>query len=196
MANIKVLETGIDVSDILAQLKQYPEDWYNQRKGENVASLLDRGYADIPVGNLQLVVGAVTKPEDFVGDSELCVPTDAFKRHTAVLHKLVKLGFRDISRCGFLSLEVGGMVGQHIDEGTYYLTRDRYHLSIQGTYDYTVGGETVRIEPGMLIWFNNKLMHGTQNVGDVTRITFVFDVQNKELVDLQRRMKYNKGNSK
>jgi hypothetical protein len=192
LANIRILETGIDVSDILAQLKQYPEDWFNQRKIENTGSLLDRGYADIPVGNLQLVVGAVTKAEDFVGDSELCVPTDAFKRHTAVLHKLVQLGFRDISRCGFLSLEVGGFVGQHIDEGTYYLTRDRYHLSIQGSYDYTVGGETVRIEPGMLIWFNNKLMHGTQNVGDCTRITFVFDVKNPELVALQKEKMYNK----
>jgi len=39
-----------------------------------------------------------------------------------------------------------------------------------------VGGETVRIEAGDLIWFNNKLSHGAQNVGDVIRITFVFDV--------------------
>jgi mannose-6-phosphate isomerase-like protein (cupin superfamily) len=67
-------------------------------------------------------------------------------------------------------------VGRHIDEGTYYLTRDRYHLSIQGRYEYFVGDESVIVEPGTLLWFNNKLMHGTKNIGDVTRITFVFDV--------------------
>jgi hypothetical protein len=75
-----------------------------------------------------------------------------------------------------LSLEVGGEVGQHIDEGKYYLTKDRYHLSILGRYRYTVGGESVDVEPGTLLWFNNKLMHGTHNIGDCTRVTFVFDV--------------------
>ena len=63
-----------------------------------------------------------------------------------------------------------------IDQGTYYQTKDRYHLAIQGQYEYTVGGESVIVKPGTLLWFNNKLMHGTQNVGDCTRITFVFDV--------------------
>ena len=73
-------------------------------------------------------------------------------------------------------MPVGGEVGQHIDIGSYYQTRDRYHLAIQGAYDYTVGGETVRVEEGDLIWFDNKQSHGTKNVGDVVRITFVFDV--------------------
>jgi mannose-6-phosphate isomerase-like protein (cupin superfamily) len=73
-------------------------------------------------------------------------------------------------------LPVGGEVGQHIDIGSYYQTRDRYHLAIQGSYVYTVGGESVKIDAGDLIWFNNKLSHGTKNVGDVVRITFVFDV--------------------
>jgi mannose-6-phosphate isomerase-like protein (cupin superfamily) len=75
-----------------------------------------------------------------------------------------------------LSLPVGGTVGKHIDMGSYYQTKDRYHLSIQGRYKYMVGDEEVIVEPGTLLWFNNKLMHGTENVGDCTRITFVFDV--------------------
>lgn len=29
---------------------------------------------------------------------------------------------------------------------------------------------------GDLIWFNNKLEHGTENLGDCVRITFVFDI--------------------
>ena len=47
---------------------------------------------------------------------------------------------------------------------------------IQGSYRYTVGDESVIVEPGTLLWFNNKLKHGTENVGDEVRITFVFDV--------------------
>jgi hypothetical protein len=175
LANIRVIKTGINVSKILKQLEQYQEDWGGQRKSEDAESLLDRGYKDIQAGVLQLVMGGVTKPEDFVGDTELCIPTEAYYRHTEIIGFL-KRHFKDFKRCGFLSLPVGGTVGLHIDEGSYYQTKDRYHLSIQGSYNYICGGEMVRVDPGTLLWFNNKLMHGTENVGDCTRITFVFDV--------------------
>ena len=175
MKNIKIIKTGINVSKILKQLHEYPEDWGAQRSIDHTGSLLTRGYADIPIGVLQLVMGAVEKPEDFVGDSEISMPTPAYKHHTEIIGFL-KRHFKKFDRCGFLSLEVGGIVGQHIDEGTYYHTRDRFHLSIQGTYQYTVGDETVTVEPGTLLWFNNKLLHGTQNLGNETRVTFVFDV--------------------
>jgi len=175
LANIRVIKTGINVSKILKQLEQYPEDWGGQRKIEDAESLLDRGYKDVQAGVLQLVMGGVTKAEDFVGDTEICIPTEAYYRHTEIIGFL-KRHFKDFKRCGFLSLPVGGTVGLHIDQGTYYQTKDRYHLSIQGSYNYICGDEMVRVDPGTLLWFNNKLMHGTENVGDCTRITFVFDV--------------------
>jgi len=173
--NIRVIKTGINVSKIMKQLEQYPEDWEAQKKLEGTKSLLDRGFMYLPAGVLQLIVGGVEKVEDFVGNSEINIETPAYNKHTEIV-RFLKRNFHKHCRCGFISLEKGGEVGQHIDEGTYYLTKDRYHLSIQGTYDYTVGGETYRVEPGTLLWFNNKLPHGTQNVGDCTRITFVFDV--------------------
>lgn len=175
MANIRIIKTGINVSKILKQLEQYSEDWGGQRKIEDAESLLDRGYKDVQAGVLQLVMGGVEKAEDFVGDTEICIPTDAYYRHTEIIGFL-KRHFKNFKRCGFLSLPVGGTVGLHIDEGTYYQTKDRYHLSIQGSYNYICGDEMVRVDPGTLLWFNNKLMHGTENVGDCTRITFVFDV--------------------
>ena len=54
MRNIKILKKGIDVSKVKEQLEQYPDDWYIQRKGAD--TLLERGYADIEVGNLQLIM--------------------------------------------------------------------------------------------------------------------------------------------
>lgn len=175
MDNIRVIKTGINVSKILKQLQQYPDDWESQKKMENTDSLLNYGFDYLPAGVLQLVIGAVTDRSQFVGDTEYCLTTPAYEHQTETV-RFLKRHFHDFRRCGFLALPVGGEVGQHIDEGKYYLTKDRYHLSIQGTYDYTVGGETVRVEPGTLLWFNNKIMHGTKNVGDCTRITFVFDV--------------------
>ncbi len=62
MKNIKILRKGIIVKKVLKQLEQYSEDWFIQRKGAE--SLLERGYADIEVGNLQLIMGVVIKKED------------------------------------------------------------------------------------------------------------------------------------
>jgi mannose-6-phosphate isomerase-like protein (cupin superfamily) len=177
MKNIKVLETGIDVSGVLAQLKQYPEDWGAQKDLEGVHDLVNEwGFPAIKAGVLQLVMGVTHNASEYVGDSELCAPTPAFQRHTEIL-KILGQRFNDVSRCGFLSLPVGGSVGTHIDIGDYYQTRDRYHIAIQGKYRYHVGDEDIIVEPGMLLWFDNKLPHGTENVGDEVRITFVFDVK-------------------
>ena len=175
MDNIRVIKTGLNVSKILAQLQKYPEDWGIQTRVDGVKSMLNYGFPEVQAGVLQLVMGGVEDINDYVGDTDICIPTPAIKHHTEVI-SFVKRHFKKFSRCGFLSLPIGGEVGQHIDVGGYYQTRDRYHLAIQGAYDYTVGGETVTVNPGDLIWFNNKLSHGTKNVGDCVRITFVFDV--------------------
>jgi len=173
--NIRIIKTGINVGKILKQLHQYPEDWGVQRTVDGAQSMLDRGFPEIQAGVLQLVMGAVTNPNEYVGDTELCVKTPAYEHHTEVVGFL-KRNFKRFNRCGFLSLPVGGSVGKHIDIGSYYQTKDRYHLSIQGRYKYTVGNESYIVNPGTLLWFNNKLEHGTENVGDDVRITFVFDV--------------------
>lgn len=175
MENIRVIKTGINVNKILKQLEKHPEDWGMQRNIEGAQSMLDRGFPEVSAGVLQLVMGGVRTLDEYVGDTEICIPTPACKNHLEVLYFL-RRNFKDFSRCGFLSLPVGGTVGKHIDIGDYYLTRDRYHLCIQGTYRYHVGDESVVVEPGTLLWFNNKLEHGTENIGDNVRITFVFDV--------------------
>jgi hypothetical protein len=175
MNNIKVLKTGINVSKILKQLEQYPEDWGAQRNISGALSMLDRGFPELDVGVLQLVMGGVNNLDEYVGDTEICIPTPACEHHSEIL-RFIKRHFKKFSRCGFLSLPIGGYVGTHIDFGKYYLTRDRYHLAIQGSYRYTVGDESVIVSAGDLLWFNNKLEHGSENIGDCVRVTFVFDV--------------------
>ena len=177
--NIKIIKTGINVNKIMAQLKKHPEDWGSQTKIENMQSMLDRGFPEVDAGVLQLVVGGVNNINDYVGDTEICTLTPAANHHMEVI-KFMFRHFKQFSRCGFLSLPVGGVVGKHIDIGSYYQTRDRYHLSIQGRYEYTVGDESIIVEPGTLFWFNNKLEHGAVNVGDNVRVTFVFDVPHKK----------------
>ena len=174
MKNIRIIETGVNVSKILEQLEQYPEDWGSQKNIKDTEQLDSNKYT-VTVDVLQLIMGGITKEDEYVGNTEICNKTPAYEHHTEVL-KFVFDRFKKLRRCAFLSLPVGEMVGSHIDEGTYYLTKDRYHLSIRGKYEYTVGGESVIIEPGTFFWFNNKLPHKAVNIGDNVRITFVFDV--------------------
>ena len=174
---IRILKTGINVNKVVDQLKKYSRDWDHQKHLKDSQSLVDRGFADLPVSALQLIIGGVKSKEDFVGDSEINIKTPAYSHHSEI-RKIIRkyLGNREVHRCGFLALPVDEIVGAHIDQGTYYLTRDRYHLSILGRYQYFCGTESVIVEPGTLLWFNNKLPHGTVNIGDETRITFVFDM--------------------
>jgi hypothetical protein len=174
--NIRVIKTGINVSKILKQLHQYPEDWGAQKNLEGIGNVHDKwGFPDVAAGVLQLVMGGVSNPDEYVGDTEYCFKTPAYDRHTEIVGFL-KRNFHKHARCGFLSLPIGGKVGKHIDIGSYYQTKDRYHLSIQGRYRYFVGDEYYDVEPGTLLWFNNKLEHGTENLADCVRVTFVFDV--------------------
>ena len=174
---IKIIKTGINVKKVVDQLKKYPQDWDHQKHLKDSQSLVDMGFADLPVSALQLIMGGVKRKGDFVGDSEINIKTPAYEHHSEI-RKIIRKEFdnRELHRCGFLSLPVDEIVGAHIDEGTYYLTRDRYHLSIVGTYQYFCGTDTTIVEPGTLLWFDNKLPHGTVNIGDETRITFVFDM--------------------
>jgi hypothetical protein len=174
MKNIRIIKTKVDVSKILEQLKQYSEDWGSQKNLKDTEQLDPTEYT-VTVDVLQLIMGGVETEDQYVGNTEICIQTPAYEKHTEILNYLRKY-FKKLRRCGFLALPVGEMVGSHIDEGTYYLTKDRYHLSIQGKYEYTVGDEILIIEPGTLFWFNNKLPHKAVNIGDNVRITFVFDV--------------------
>ena len=174
MKNIKVLKTGIDVSKIVDQLNKNPLDWGSQ-KGIDNTEIKDPHQYITSVDVLQLVMGGVTNPNEDVGNTEICTKTPAYQKHSEV-RKFLNKNYPNYCRCGFLALPVGEMVGAHIDEGTYYLDKDRYHLSIQGKYKYFVGNEDIIVDAGTLLWFNNKIPHGTVNLGDETRITFVFDV--------------------
>ena len=174
MKNIKILKTGINVSKIFKQIQLYPEGWGSQQKLNN-ARIKDPHQYITSVDVLQLVMGGITKPGEDVGNTEICIKTPAYEHHTEVIKYLSKI-FPKMYRCGFLALPVGDIVGAHIDKGTYYQDKDRYHLSIEGQYEYIVGNERITVDPGTLLWFNNKIPHGTVNLGDVTRVTFVFDV--------------------
>ena len=113
MKNIRIIETGIDISKIIEQLEQYPEDWGSQKNIKDTEQLDSNKYT-VTVDVLQLIMGGITKESEYVGNTEICNKTPAYEHHTEVL-KFVFDRFKKLRRCAFLSLPVGEMVGSHID---------------------------------------------------------------------------------
>jgi hypothetical protein len=72
LANIRVIKKGINVSKILKQLQQYPQDWGAQKDIEGVHDLVNEyGFPAVQAGVLQLKMGAVKDLNQYVGDSQV-----------------------------------------------------------------------------------------------------------------------------
>lgn len=170
MSNFRFIARNLDVSAIVKQLDDNESDWAAVSGYKNIAGDLN------PYGFLPLVMAVVDKPTDDPKDTEMQMHTPMFDKYTEIQKFLASQGISDISRAAFFKLKVGYGVGRHIDIGKYYKTRDRFHLALKGTYQYEVDGEEHVIEPGTFFWFDNKKYHGALNIGDVDRVSFVFDV--------------------
>jgi len=168
MSNFRFIEYNVDVRDILADIKD--EDW-------GVAGSLKGAAGDTaPYGFLPLTMALVKNADDDPKKTEMQTNTPMFKTYKGIRRWLKYWKLHRHSRAAFFKLRPGESLGRHIDEGDYYLTRDRYHLSLQGTYLYTVGDEVHQINPGTFFWFDNKKVHESYNNSNVDRLTFVFDV--------------------
>lgn len=159
-------------------LKQVYDNWGDWKMIAGMGSNI--GGDKNPLGFLPLTMGVQFSPEHNIKDSELQKNTPVYSKYTEIIKFLNSHGITKHNRAAFFKLPVGGKVLRHIDDGSYYLTKDRYHVSLQGKYRYCVGDECHVIEPGTFFWFNNKIPHDAENVGDNERITFVFDTPHSE----------------
>lgn len=169
MSHYRFIDRNVDISPILSQLKEQSQDWLAVSRFDNIGGNTN------PRGFLPLVM-AVVQPGQNPKDVEAIQNTPLFSRYTSVHEWLATWGIQRTARMAFIRLEPGQTNGRHIDEGQYYLTKDRYHLSLQGRYRYQVGDEVHIIEPGTFFWFDNKIPHSSTNISDVDRIALVFDV--------------------
>ena len=181
LSNFRFIERNVDVKNIVQQVLDNPDDW-------GVAGSIKGAAGDLqPYGFLPLMMAVVNDTErggfGNPKNTELQQKTPLWSKYTQIRRFLKSYKLHNHSRAAFFRLRPGDTVGWHIDDGTYYHSRDRYHLSLQGVYKYWVGdssddpkAEMHIIEPGTFFWFDNKKYHKALNIGDVDRLTFVFDV--------------------
>ena len=106
MRNIRIIRTGINVDEIKQQLVEHEADWGMQKNLPGVAQQdPDKFYTTVEV--LQLVMGGIETEGQYVGDTEICIPTPAFKRHTGILEMLRdELKVPTVRRCAFFKIPV------------------------------------------------------------------------------------------
>jgi len=167
MNNIIIINENIDVKPFLDEMDLDDWNWVSRQKGT--------GGNKNPYGFLPLVWAQVKAGED-PHDVDRTIKTPLFDKYQLVHEFWIDNNICEVGRAAFFRLKPGDMVNEHIDRGTYYQDKDRYHLSLQGEYLYKVGDEEMIVKPGTFFWFNNKLPHSAKNVGDVDRYTLVWDV--------------------
>lgn len=170
MKKFRFIETGIDTKPFLEELKKNDSLWQMVNQMQDIGGDLD------PPGFLPLTMGVQTKYIT-IKNSDYQKNTPAYEKFPVLREWLKNHNANDHSRAAFFRLPPGGQVLKHIDDGEYYLDKDRYHFSLQGEYLYWVDGESYIIKPGTFFWFDNKVMHSADNISTVDRITFVFDVR-------------------
>src|SRR5260370_19482452 len=69
-----------------------------------------------------------------------------------------------LQRAMIARLKPNGRVYPHVDRGSYYARRDRYHLVLvsPGGSELVSGGETAILQEGELWWFDNPRPHSAR----------------------------------
>lgn len=173
MKHFKLMQKNIDVAQFMQELFEYQGLWSDSR-AKKIA--LHRDTLAIHLRN------AVTQPGEDVNDAQIDEETaeyPSFPKLTTYLEHFAKKMRGSLARVTIVSLKPSAQVYAHIDHGSYYAKRDRYHLVLQSVAGSRMlsGGEECVFQKGELWRFDNKAMHEAFNPSDgAERIHVIFDV--------------------
>lgn len=114
-----------------------------------------------------------------------------FKKTYAYLEEFADSIGGQLTKVLVVSLSPHTEVLPHIDEGAYYVDKDRYHLPLQtdGSLNHC-GDEQQIYNEGELWWFDNKKMHSAKNLTERERIHIIFDILMEKRSALRRSRDY------
>ncbi len=182
MNYFKLIRSGIDVGSLVEEVDSQEQAW-----------LIDTGRQDkIRVQrdtNTIFLCAAVRRPDLNLNENQetLLTPVSkCFPRALAFMTEFAREMNCLLSRATIVRLNPKSQVFRHIDQGSYYFLRDRFHLVLRSSTGSVLmsGGETVRMQEGELWWFDNKQYHESYNESDDWRIHYIFDLLPAEYGDL------------
>jgi outer membrane protein assembly factor BamB/orotate phosphoribosyltransferase len=178
----KLIRSSIDVAPLLEEIDSQHHAW-----------LIETGRQDkIRVQrdtNTIFVRAAVPRPDLHINENQETRQTSVAKLFPRALAFMAEFATEmncHLSRATIVRLKPKSQVFRHIDQGSYYFLRDRFHLVLRSPAGSVLksGGETVRMRQGELWWFDNKQYHESYNESDDWRIHYIFDILPAEYIDL------------
>lgn len=174
MKYFKLIRSGIDVAPLLEEVDSQEEAW-----------LIDTGRQDrIRVQrdtNTIFISAAVHRSDLPINENQETRLTSVSKLFPRALEFMTAFAREmncQLSRATIVRLKPKSRVLRHIDVGSYYFLRDRFHLVLRSTAGSVLmsGGEEVRMKEGELWWFDNKQYHESYNESGDWRIHYIFDL--------------------
>jgi hypothetical protein len=164
----------IDVAPLLAEIQAQESAWLvNTSRQDKIHVQRET--------NTIFLRSAVRRPDLNVNENQESQPTQIsanFPRAMSTMAKIAEAMKSSLSRATIVRLKPKSQVGQHIDVGSYYLIRNRFHLVLHSTAGSVLvsGNEAVRMRAGELWWFDNKQHHSAFNESEEWRIHYIFDL--------------------
>ena len=174
MEYFKLIRSGIDVVPLLEEVRSREADWLVDTGRQNKI----RVQRDT---NTIFLSGAVHRPDLHINENQetrLTSLSRNFPKAMAFMTEFAQEMNCQLSRATVVRLKPNSQVFRHIDEGSYYFLRDRFHLVLQSPAGSVLrsGGEEVRMQEGELWWFDNKQFHESYNESGGWRIHYIFDL--------------------
>jgi aspartyl/asparaginyl beta-hydroxylase (cupin superfamily) len=180
LRNFRRIHDGIDILTVLKELRAAAPLWSrNTWRQDNIAVQRETNTIFLRAVNRSV-------PADrAINDTHECATTkeaENFPYLMSLIHRLAAEQDSTLQRAMIVRLRPYGRVYPHVDEGSYYAMRDRYHLVIvsPGGSELTSGGETAVLREGELWWFDNKRVHSARNFSPTWRTHAIFDLLSRD----------------
>jgi hemolysin-activating ACP:hemolysin acyltransferase len=165
---------SLDVAPLLAEIEAHEQAWLLDTSRQDKLAVQRHT-------NTIFLKSAVKRPDLSINDnqeSEFAPIAAHFPLAVNLMASIAADEGGALSRATIVRLKPKLHVGRHIDGGSYYRIRDRYHLVLRSEAGSVLrsGDEEVRMRLGELWWFDNKQHHSAINEGEEWRIHCIFDV--------------------
>src|ERR1700691_3075186 len=174
MKFFRLIRSGIEIAPLLTEIQAKQEAWLlNTSRQDKVQVQRDT--------NTIFLRGHVRRPDLQVNENQESRFTDtskSFPRAVALMTSFAKEMNAHLSRATIVRLKPKSKVFRHVDAGSYYFVRDRYHIVLYSSAGSVMvsGNEQVRMREGELWWFDNKQYHEAHNESEEWRIHYIFDL--------------------
>lgn len=96
--------------------------------------------------------------------------------HELINKTIHRVGALELGRVLIVSLQPGGVITPHADEGAYADHYERFHIALYSKdCVFHCGGEMAEMKEGELWWFNHKLEHTVINISHEPRLHLIID---------------------